>query len=589
MLRVPPLLASTLAATGLLGAPLHASTTAQSHQASAALGLARSSVGDLQVAGRVGEPLLVVLDVPGSSLVLDLAPHSVRSEGFVVRAQLEDGSWIDLPHEPVRTYQGTVAGVAGSRVAASMLEDGLHARIQVADGEELWIEPLAPHVPLASASRHVLYGTADVLDRGWTCGADRVARFSRLTVAAGTAGGAASEGGPVSAEIACDADFEYFSAHGAGTQARIESVINSVNLQYAAQVGISHSIATILIRTSSNDPYTRKPADQLLAEFRNEWNTNQAGVARDVAHLFTGRDLSGTTIGIAYLGTVCNVGLAYGLVQSDFDGNFACVTDLSAHELGHNWGANHCSCPGFTMNASITCANTFHPTATIPDILAYRDGQSCFGAPPATGSVAGTVTRSSDGTPIGGALVQTDGGQSDTTAGNGSYSIAGVPTGQRTVTASAPGFQAEATMASVSESQTTTVDFALDAAPVGSQAVVECITYSSSGGQNGDRNLFIAVLITDDGGSPVAGASVSVAVDLNGAPFGTATATTDSAGQVTFQAKNSPNGCYETDVTAVGAAGLIFDGTEPANGFTKGSDTSPDPDCRTGSDGCGAG
>jgi len=40
-------------------------------------------------------------------------------------------------------------------------------------------------------------------------------------------------------------------------------------------------------------------------------------------------------------------------------------------------------------------------------------------------------------------------------------------------------------------------------------------------------------------------------------------------------------------VTAVVKTGLTFDGTEPPNGFQKGSDPTPDADCRSGGDNCG--
>jgi hypothetical protein len=59
-------------------------------------------------------------------------------------------------------------------------------------------------------------------------------------------------------------------------------------------------------------------------------------------------------------------------------------------------------------------------------------------------------------------MVEVDSGQSAATVGDGTYSIAGVPAGVRTVTVSATGFAAQDTNATVGEDQTTTVDFALD-------------------------------------------------------------------------------------------------------------------------------
>lgn len=181
------------------------------------------------------------------------------------------------------------------------------------------------------------------------------------------------------AELACDADFQYFQDYGSttATMNRIESVINTLNLQYESEVNITHQITTILVRTSSNQPYTSTNAVTLLNQFRNEWLANQGGIQRDVAHLFTGKNINGGTIGIAWIGAVCS-SFGFGLAESDFNNNFACATDLSAHELGHNWSAQHCTCTSFTMNAFITCANTFNPSITQPQIASFRDSLDCL-------------------------------------------------------------------------------------------------------------------------------------------------------------------------------------------------------------------
>jgi hypothetical protein len=116
----------------------------------------------------------------------------------------------------------------------------------------------------------------------------------------------------------------------------------------------------------------------LLNQFRNQWNTQHSTIVRDVAHHFTRKNIQGSTIGIAWIGVVCNKPWAYGLAQSDFSTSFAYVTDLSAHEIGHNWNAGHCSCPSHTMNSYITGKNSFHPTLSIPQIVAYRNSVTCL-------------------------------------------------------------------------------------------------------------------------------------------------------------------------------------------------------------------
>ena len=145
-----------------------------------------------------------------------------------------------------------------------------------------------------------------------------------------------------------------------------------------------------MIRTAS-DPYTAPGAKDRLCQFIREWTANRSDVERDVAHLFTGADLRGGTVGIAAdIGGTgicvpdgsCTGGRfgtrgSYCLSQSDFSGSFACVSDLTAHELGHLWGAFHCSCPSSTMNPGVTCTNTFGERS-IGSILRYCDTRDCL-------------------------------------------------------------------------------------------------------------------------------------------------------------------------------------------------------------------
>jgi hypothetical protein len=113
---------------------------------------------------------------------------------------------------------------------------------------------------------------------------------------------------------------------------------------------------------------------------------------------------------------------------------------------------------------------------------------------------------------------------------------------------------------------------------------VGCITYRTSGGPKSDRNLSVTVSAVDDFGSPIAGAQVNIALYLNGNLFGNGTgATTNTNGQVTYNANRAPNGTYTVTVTSINASGLTFDsGSTPANLFRKGTDSSPAQFCNAG-------
>ena len=322
----------------------------------------------------------------GAPYTMEIAPHSVRSENYEVIAIDADGNRTPVAPAPVNTFRGTLLNQPGSVVTASFLEDGLIAKIDMANdaSDRFWLEPVGQRVANVPADTYVVYHQDDVIPVEGTCGTE-----GADTTDFGAAGidprnqpivqfGSA---GLCTTELACDADYEYYQDRGFNTtnvQNRINSVINSINAQYEQDVAITHVISTILIRTSSGSPYTSASANTLLNQFRNEWQSNQQSVQRDVAHLFTGKSIDGSTIGIAYnIGAICSSS-AYCLSESDCCGSFACATDLTAHELGHLWGAFHCNgyCDA-TMNASIQCANEF-TSGSITSISNHRNSRNCL-------------------------------------------------------------------------------------------------------------------------------------------------------------------------------------------------------------------
>lgn len=382
-----------------------------------AFGLLDSEVVTLAPSNVAADELTVSLPVASASRQIRVRPASIRTADYRVFLQIEDGSLMRIAPAPESTYRGEVVGMEGSVVAATLSADGLRARILLPDGDEYWVEPLVARVAGAAAGEHVVYRDSDVIPDAGTCAANGVAAFvgGGTGTAAGTAGGA----GLYIAELAIDADFDYYSLltfqsqpdPAAAVQAHIENIVNAVNVQYERDVSIRHVLSGMIIRTAEPDPYFKTcigglnedaacttsgqciggrcamDAEMLLLQFANEWRFDQPAIRRDLAQLFTGKTLDGSTIGIAYLGSVCVTSTQYSLVESNCFGcaSFACKTDLSAHEMGHSWGAGHCggldcvpACPDHTMNCEITCANQFHPTETIPFILNHRDSRICL-------------------------------------------------------------------------------------------------------------------------------------------------------------------------------------------------------------------
>jgi hypothetical protein len=74
-----------------------------------------------------------------------------------------------------------------------------------------------------------------------------------------------------------------------------------------------------------------------VGAFRQQLLATASAQAGGLTHLVTGRDLDGTTVGIAYIGTLCSA--RYGVSLSEGLNGFGDL--VAAHELGHNFGAPH--------------------------------------------------------------------------------------------------------------------------------------------------------------------------------------------------------------------------------------------------------
>lgn len=160
-------------------------------------------------------------------------------------------------------------------------------------------------------------------------------------------------------EIATDADYEYFMNAGGGnvinTYQNILSVLNIVEGVYESIFGIKFLVTFQNVYTTISNPYSTTDASALLNQFKDYWNSNRTDVIRDVAHLFTGQTLNNNIVGIAKLGHIGD-NQSYSLSMNRLQ-----MFTTTAHELGHNFNANHPSsatCECGTPLASVMCQGT---------------------------------------------------------------------------------------------------------------------------------------------------------------------------------------------------------------------------------------
>jgi len=344
------------------------------------LSLADFTVQHLDVPGDLGQYHEIDLAFDGRQTTLVLLRHSVRDADFQVL--VDDGAQtVAAPAPEAHTYRGMIRGVRGSRVSASLHGGQLNAWISV--GDEVWgIQPATDADPGADPALHVVFSGEDVIPIEGQCGVAQ-----NLLQPFGAGGGASPEGGgDKTCEIAWDADFEYYQLNGnsvPNTVADIEAILNAVENIYVNEVGIDYELTTVIVRSNPNDPYTTFDPGGLLSQFQQHWINNHDDIHRDVAHLMTGKNLAGNVIGISFGGGICSDFFGFSLSQSRYTNNFIARTALTAHEIGHDWTADHCD---GDADCAIMCSfaggcgnpHTTFGQAAETKILAIKNNAPCL-------------------------------------------------------------------------------------------------------------------------------------------------------------------------------------------------------------------
>lgn len=135
-------------------------------------------------------------------------------------------------------------------------------------------------------------------------------------------------------------------------------------------------------------------------------------------------------------------------------------------QTGANGAYTLSNVPEGSRQVTATAGGYQSQTVTVPVVAgqtATRDF-SLQPAPVSTGTITGTVRDAQSLSPIVGATVQTDTGQSTQTGSNGTYTLANVPQGSRRVTASATRYTAQAATVQVVAGQVAVQDFSLSRA-----------------------------------------------------------------------------------------------------------------------------
>ena len=263
------------------------------------------------------------------------------------RSNLADG---------VRLYKGRIAGNDESWVRIVMYDDAPRGLIW--NGSEL-LAVEAPGDSEIATTGPVIYRLADTYVSGaLTCGvaassdngaAAYAALVGELETAAAAAPGAVSQ-----LNLGAIGDFEFTSSNGgaAAAAAAIMTRMNNVDGIYSAQVGVQIA-TTVETHPNASDPFTDATDASVLLDEVGQYRSNTPEqTSLGLTHLFTGRNLDGSPVGLGYISRLCSARFGAGLTQAT-NGS---TTDslVAAHEIGHNFGAPHDGEPGSACESEPT-------------------------------------------------------------------------------------------------------------------------------------------------------------------------------------------------------------------------------------------
>jgi len=335
------------------------------------------------------------------SLGDDLYKMRLYPDNVKVSAEIEN-----LPH-----LLGGIHSGNGS-VSLTINDDFIYGFIQVGD-TEFYIEPLWYFEPNASKNIYVFYDSNNAINTGQhTCGVTETE--ARTPAPSEKTNSTCRE-----VDLAIANDFFMFTSYSTTTGVTNHNlgVLNNVQTNYNCVFSddLFYNVVTIFIPTSSPDPFTTSTnASTVLSNFRAWAGGNSAGgggatgasggfgTIFDMAAMWTDRDFTGSTVGIAYLSNWFHV-------NQDFTSSATALRFVWAHEMGHNWSSGHDgSGAPFIMAPSVGTSNAWSSNSI--NVINNRINSQSSSLPP-----CGDQYEDNDGDGFGSNTITTTGGVGDNT------------------------------------------------------------------------------------------------------------------------------------------------------------------------------
>lgn len=319
----------------------------------------------------------------GKTLPIELESFLPFSDAFMIGRSQAAGKFAEEVYRPkLLTYRVVSPRIKGTIV---VMDDFVMGTIQYR-GRQYDLSAIRN----GADGKHVLFLLADAADpMEFECGVDEYGPRRDVMPMGMQPPLSTSNQLTDCVEVAIDIDFHTYGTFGNDCYPAVEwalAIMAGVNTIYTESVDALINVQASYIHVwETTDPYDgiTYDANSMLDTFRLEWqnNSNLAGVQRDLVHLLTRRENTGTG-GIAYLDVVCFPSYAAGLSSYLQAGNtynlnnYAWNLNVVGHELGHNFGSNHTHWCGWSdgpidncYDVEGSCVN--NPQAQVGTMMSY--------------------------------------------------------------------------------------------------------------------------------------------------------------------------------------------------------------------------